>query len=358
MSSHVSGLFPDLFRIFFPGKDRERKLIDYRRTAEERKNYFESMERHMFARGSSVKDTGRESISTSGHHDSSSLADADPHTHHLGQRKVRGDSEASQTTGDGGEDDEAGGGGGEDHYEEAFARMKKAAGVSDVDEVVRRFETQGETAKHLQELQARAEKEIRDLGVVKERLEAEWELVKFMGQEENIELREKMEDLEYQIQTEQERQQESEEKLQSQNKLLVGIREGLDNLVEKLYLGEPPGSAGAPPHTRNSVELLNVCNDKMSKLMTRLGGINIFMKKMEMEEEGFEPTGGLQLLPAESTAASEADKEAAAAAGAAKKEDVESGPEEEEVPTRGFLKRQANMIVDAKSRSKRGNRRK
>ena len=38
------------------------------------------------------------------------------------------------------------------------------------------------------------------------------------------------------------------------------------------------------------------------------------------------------------------------------KEDVESGPEEEEVPTRGFLKRQANMIVDAKSRSKRGNR--
>ena len=40
-----------------------------------------------------------------------------------------------------------------------------------------------------------------------------------------------------------------------------------------------------------------------------------------------------------------------------KKEDVESGPEEEEVPTRGFLKRQANMIVDAKSRSKRGNRR-
>ena len=29
---------------------------------------------------------------------------------------------------------------------------------------------------------ARAEKEIRDLGAVKEKLEAEWELVKFMGQ--------------------------------------------------------------------------------------------------------------------------------------------------------------------------------
>jgi len=31
--------------------------------------------------------------------------------------------------------------------------MKKAAGVSDVEEVVKRFETQEETAKHLQELQ-------------------------------------------------------------------------------------------------------------------------------------------------------------------------------------------------------------
>ena len=39
--------------------------MECRRTAEDRKNYFESMERHMFARGSSVKETGRESISTS-----------------------------------------------------------------------------------------------------------------------------------------------------------------------------------------------------------------------------------------------------------------------------------------------------
>ena len=48
-------------------------------------------------------------------------------------------------------------------------------------------------------MQNRAEKEIRDLGAVKEKLEAEWELVKFMGQEENTELREKLELLEEDI---------------------------------------------------------------------------------------------------------------------------------------------------------------
>lgn len=242
-------------------KDRERRLIECRKTAEERKNYFESMERHMFATRSSVKETGRESISTSDHQASS----------------------AGRTDSIGGEETEIR----EDLYEEAFARMKKAAGVSDVDEVVRRFETQEETTKHLLELQNRAEREIRDLGAVKEKLEAEWELVKFMGQEENTELREKMEDLEDKIGIEQDRKKEAEESLKARNKLLVGIREGLDHMVRTLFVNETTGV----PTTRNSLELLHISTDKLSKLMTRLSGINLFMKKMEMEEEGFIPVG-------------------------------------------------------------------
>ena len=43
----------------------------------------------------------------------------------------------------------------------------------------------------------------RDLGAVKERLESEWETVKFMGQEENTELREKLELLDEDIQDQQ-----------------------------------------------------------------------------------------------------------------------------------------------------------
>ena len=52
--------------------------------------------------------------------------------------------------------------------------------------------------------------------------------------EENTEIREKMEDLEDKIACEQERKKEAEESLQARNKLLVGIREGLDHLVETL----------------------------------------------------------------------------------------------------------------------------
>ena len=101
-----------------------------------------------------------------------------------------------------------------------------------------RFETQEDTGKHLQELQNRAEKEIRDLGAVKEKLEAEWELVKFMGQEENTELREKLELLDEDITDQQIRKKNAVEKLQLLNKLLVGIKSGLEIITQKLYAGE------------------------------------------------------------------------------------------------------------------------
>merc|ERR1711936_564295 len=151
----------------------------------------------------------------------------------------------------------------ENMYEEAFSKMKRAAGVSEIEVVVHRFETQEDTGKHLRELQNRAEKEIRDLGSVKEKLEAEWELVKFMGQEENTELREKLEELEEDITDQQARKKTADEKLQLLNKLLVGIKSGLETVTTKLYAGEP---AGCPP-TRNSMEQLSVAEGKLGNVM-------------------------------------------------------------------------------------------
>ena len=117
------------------------------------------------------------------------------------------------------------------------------------------------------------------------------------------------------------------------------------------------------PHLlfRNSMEQLSVAEGRLGLVMTRLLGVDIFNKKLEMDEERFVPEGlGYK------TDLFEEDKEK-------KKDDMDSGPEEEEVmidnhmsemitntstqvPTRGYLKRQSNLILDAKSRSKRGGR--
>ena len=64
-------------------------------------------------------------------------------------------------------------------FEEAFSRMKKAAGVSDVDEVVTRFSTQGKTSDILGDQMKKAENDVRILGDSKEKLQREWEAVRY-----------------------------------------------------------------------------------------------------------------------------------------------------------------------------------
>ena len=109
------------------------------------------------------------------------------------------------------------------------------------------------------------------------------------------------------------------------------------------------------------MEQLSVAEGKLANVMSRLLGVDVFAKKLEMDEERFVPEG----LGYKTDLFEEEEKVNWALFHPSshcthdvlqKKDDVESGPEEEEVPTRGYLKRQSNLILDAKSRSKRGGR--
>ena len=93
--------------------------------------------------------------------------------------------------------------------------------------------------------------------------------------------------------------------------------------------------------------------------MNKLLGVDVFAKKLEMDEERFVPEGlgyKTDLFEEDDKVCIDMTHLHLSSCLLQKKEDVESGPEEEEVPTRGYLKRQSNLILDAKSRSKRGGR--
>ena len=64
-------------------------------------------------------------------------------------------------------------------FEEAFSRMKKAAGVSEVEDVVSRFTTQDKTSAILGDQMTKAENDVRVLGDRKENLQKEWEIVRY-----------------------------------------------------------------------------------------------------------------------------------------------------------------------------------
>ena len=63
-------------------------------------------------------------------------------------------------------------------YVELFEQMKKAAGVTEVREVIQRFRTQGETANVLETQNDQAKEEVMRLTKMKEELQAQWEKVR------------------------------------------------------------------------------------------------------------------------------------------------------------------------------------
>ena len=63
-------------------------------------------------------------------------------------------------------------------YVELFEQMKKAAGVTEVKEVIERFRTQGETAAVLETQNDQAKEEVMRLTKIKEELQAQWEKVR------------------------------------------------------------------------------------------------------------------------------------------------------------------------------------
>ena len=63
-------------------------------------------------------------------------------------------------------------------YVELFEQMKKAAGVTEVKEVIERFRTQGETATVLETQNEQAKEEVMRLTKMKEELQSQWEKVR------------------------------------------------------------------------------------------------------------------------------------------------------------------------------------
>ena len=131
--------------IITEGKERDKNLVETKRAMKERKELFTSVDHLLMASTASSKHDGSSTISDS---------------------ILRDDKQDEVDKGLYVE------------FEEAFSKMKKAAGVSDVDEVVVRFSTQGKTSEILGDQMRKAENDVRILGESKETLQQEWEVVR------------------------------------------------------------------------------------------------------------------------------------------------------------------------------------
>lgn len=235
-------------------------------------------------------------------------------------------------------------------YEEAFKRIKEATGVSDTMEVVRRFEGQDETTKHLEALQKDNEKQITRLKEDKEKLQMEFEEMKYTGDAKLSSGERMLEEFQNHLQKEEDRRSHAEDNLNRNSNIMVSVKAGVEHLSDKLHhlkasKGHVPTAQIAPTSDEYVLDQLSTCEEKLLKLLEELDGKELqeIMKQMEEEEfhasiEGKLPQYNTRIkLPTTQRDMVYDD-------------DEDSGDDDTDVPNRNAIKKQSQFIVDSKTK--------
>lgn len=177
-------------------------------------------------------------------------------------------------------------------YEEAFRRIKEATGVSDTMEVVYRFENQGATTAHLEELKKENEKQTVRLQEEKAALQKKFEEMKYTGESKLSSGQKMLEDFQEELRKENKNRDEIEEKLDKLSKILLQVKAGVDHLADKLIhlkttKGHTTSARISPMSNEYVLDQLALCEEKLLKLMDEFGDSDLEKIQKQMEEEEF-----------------------------------------------------------------------
>jgi len=235
-------------------------------------------------------------------------------------------------------------------YEEAMAKIKDATGVSDIQEVVQRFLSQGDTHKHLEQLKIDNEKMLARLKEEKEKLQAEFEEMKYSGEAKMSSGQRMLEDFQAKLAEEEKRCEESKQRQERSSRILVDVKAGIEHLAGKLqYLKAPKGHVPKAQLTPGSdeyvLDLLGTIEQKLLKLMDELSGKDIQDVMKEMEDLDFR-TNLEHKLPQFNT---RVRLPVATEKSIVYDDDDDSG-EDEDFLSRNAIKRVSMQIIDSKTK--------
>lgn len=243
-------------------RERERILADYRKQAEEKKDFKEKVERRL--RKSST------------HHSSGQLdSSLDSSLQEEQEEKISS-------------------------YEEALAKIKDTTGVSDILEVVARFLNQGDTRAHLEQLQSEHSQSLARLQEDKERLQAQFEEMKYSGEAKMSSGQRMLEEFGLHLDEAKKKCEESKVRADQTSKLLAQVKNGVQHLSEKLQHIKMPQSHVLKPRVAEGSEehvlqQLAASEQRLVSLTEELASRDLDTLRREMEDEEFRHTveGGL-----------------------------------------------------------------
>ena len=303
-------------------KTRETQLSSYKKIAEEKKEHAEKVEKRMQQRASVHQDD----------------IPHDQKSHMTGEEQER------KIT----------------SYEEAMSKIKEATGVTDIQEVVQRFSSQGETQQHLEALKQTNEKSLIRLKEDKLKLQKEFEEMKYSGEAKMSSGQKMLEEYEDKLKASEQKAKEAKHQQKNLSCSLVDLKAGIEHLADKLQFLKPAknqvsASRISAMDDEYILDLLGVCEQKLLRLMEELCGKDIRDIIKEMDDTEFRSSMEAK-LPDHNTRV-----KLPAAGGVVGFEDEDDSGDDDEYLSRNAIKRNSQQIVDSKtkkhkSRSKRKNK--
>ncbi|KAK2888872.1 hypothetical protein QQF64_029123 [Cirrhinus molitorella] len=235
-------------------------------------------------------------------------------------------------------------------FEEAFQNAKEATGVTDSQEIVERFISQGETQEHLEKMKAENERMLLELKEERNASQAQFQDVKYSRETEFSSVRQMLQECEHDLQQGQEHCDAAKDGLDRHTHSLNTVKAGLQQLSDKLQ--HIPLMNGPTPQLpldseEHMLQLMSVADQKLILINEELQGKDLATIMKELEEEEFHARIAGK-LPQYNTRIQLPE---------AQKQDFfddeeDSGVDDGDVTNRVTLKHQSQSIIDANTRRK------
>ncbi|KAM9313774.1 coiled-coil domain-containing protein 151 [Pholidichthys leucotaenia] len=235
-------------------------------------------------------------------------------------------------------------------FEEAFRHIKEATGVTHVQEIVERFNSQKETHERLEKLKEENEEVLHQLNEQKELLSQQFKELKYSGEAKVSSDQQKLEECELHLQAQKQRCDAAKERLEWLVKTLGTARGGVDQLARKLQhitLSEDTVAEVCPESDEFVVQLMNQCELKLQILHQELEGKDLVSIRKEMEKNEFQMKIEGKLPKHNTRVNLHPDQKLQPF-----DDEDESDEDEADIISRDVLKRQSQLIVDFNSKKK------
>ncbi|CAG5035337.1 unnamed protein product [Parnassius apollo] len=242
--------------------------------------------------------------------------------------------------------------------EEIFQRLMKLTGVTEPEEVFDRFRAQRETSKRLNYLQQTTEEEKLQLEKTQTTLIAELEVFKFASVKDKDEGHDLINELKAEIKREEQRHIELQKKLEELDAFLLEIKKLLYDLCKLLDLVPEPPIPEWTAEARDIQEIVSVLSARFERARARADVIRDKKNDTNIVIIQSNTTSAAPSVAGMSMYSHSTPKESEKAIPTYKElvhKDPVKAPvsdEEEDIPSRCYLKRQAQLIVDTKCRRK------